>query len=222
MLGVLTAEQLAHAMFPLGATPSKAEVRAEAAARGLAVAHKPDSHDICFIPDGDTRGWLADHVAPEPGEIVDRDGAVVGSHEGAIGFTVGQRRGLALGVPDAGRQDRASCSRCGRAPTRSSSVPGGAGHRRISGERFSWAGLAARRSDDTVPLRRADPRARRSGARCGLRLCGGRASRARRHARMIRSIGVAPGQTAVVYVGTRVLGQCTIDRTVSAVPATVG
>ena len=56
VLGVLTAEQLAHTYFPLGSTPSKALVRAEAAERGLSVAQKPDSHDICFIPDGDTRG----------------------------------------------------------------------------------------------------------------------------------------------------------------------
>ena len=74
VLGVLTAEQLAHAMFPLGSTPSKAEVRAEAAARGLSVAAKPDSHDICFIPDGDTRGWLADRMGAEEGAILDRTG----------------------------------------------------------------------------------------------------------------------------------------------------
>jgi tRNA (5-methylaminomethyl-2-thiouridylate)-methyltransferase len=99
VLGVLTAEQLRHAMFPLGSTPSKAEVRAEAAARGLGVAAKPDSHDICFIPDGDTRGWLAEQVGAEPGSILDRSGAVIGSHEGAHAFTVGQRKGLNIGFP---------------------------------------------------------------------------------------------------------------------------
>ena len=78
MLGVLTAEQLAHTYFPLGETPSKALVRAEAEARGFTVATKPDSYDICFIPDGDTRGWLAEKVGTAPGEIVDRTGAVVG------------------------------------------------------------------------------------------------------------------------------------------------
>src|SRR3954463_11002205 len=62
VLGVLTTEQLAHALFPLGSTPSKAIVRAEAAERGFRVASKPDSHDICFIPDGGTRGWLADRL----------------------------------------------------------------------------------------------------------------------------------------------------------------
>ena len=106
VLGVLTAEQLAHTLFPLGETPSKALVRAEAEARGLTVAHKPDSHDICFIPDGDTRGWLAERVGAERGDILDRSGAVVGSHEGAHAFTVGQRRGLALGVPAADGKPR--------------------------------------------------------------------------------------------------------------------
>ncbi len=113
VLGVLTADQLAHTLFPLGETPSKALVRAEAEARGLTVAHKPDSHDICFIPDGDTRGWLAERVGAERGDIVDRSGAVVGSHEGAHAFTVGQRRGLSLGVPAAGRQ---AAVRAGGAP----------------------------------------------------------------------------------------------------------
>src|SRR6187402_3784513 len=99
VLGVLTSEQLAHAMFPLGATPSKAEVRAEAEARGFALAQKPDSHDICFIPDGDTRGWLDEKLGATEGAIVDRDGAVLGSHPGALAFTVGQRKGLDLRVP---------------------------------------------------------------------------------------------------------------------------
>ena len=61
MLAVLTAEQIGHAMFPLGDTP-KAEVRAEAARRGLAVADKPDSHDVCFVADADTKGFLARHL----------------------------------------------------------------------------------------------------------------------------------------------------------------
>ena len=98
VLAVLTSEQVAHAMFPLGDTP-KAQVRAEAARRGLAVADKPDSHDVCFIADGDTRGFLARQLGPSPGRIVDQAGAVVGEHEGAYSFTVGQRRGLRVGTP---------------------------------------------------------------------------------------------------------------------------
>src|SRR5277367_483685 len=78
VLAVLTREQLERAMFPLGGT-AKADVRAEAAARGLAVADKPDSHDVCFIPDGDTRSFLRGHLGAAPGAIVDADGTVLGS-----------------------------------------------------------------------------------------------------------------------------------------------
>ncbi len=96
VLAVLRADQLAHAIFPLGDS-TKAEVRAEAAERGLAVADKPDSHDICFIADGDTRGFLAGQLGAAPGDIVDAGtGEVVGAHAGAFGFTIGQRRGLGL------------------------------------------------------------------------------------------------------------------------------
>jgi tRNA-specific 2-thiouridylase len=98
VLAVLTGEQLNRAMFPLGDTV-KAEVRAEAARRGLAVAAKPDSHDVCFIADGDTAGFLRSRLGAAPGPIVDHDGQVVGAHDGSYGFTVGQRRGLRLGSP---------------------------------------------------------------------------------------------------------------------------
>ena len=103
VLAVLTPDQLSHALFPLGDTP-KTQVRAEAARRGLAVADKPDSHDVCFIADGDTRAFLARHLGQAPGQIVDTSGAVLGQHDGAYAFTVGQRRGLRVGTPsDDGR-----------------------------------------------------------------------------------------------------------------------
>jgi tRNA-specific 2-thiouridylase len=99
VLAVLTRAQLDRAVFPLGDS-TKAQVRAEAAERGLAVADKPDSHDICFIADGDTRGFLASRLGEAPGDIVDaRSGAVLGQHQGAYGYTVGQRKGLDLRVP---------------------------------------------------------------------------------------------------------------------------
>ena len=99
VLGVLDAGQLAGCMFPLGGS-LKSEVRAEAAALGLAVAAKPDSHDICFIPSGDTSGFLHGRLGSAPGEIVDAvTGEVVGAHDGAYAFTVGQRRGVGLGNP---------------------------------------------------------------------------------------------------------------------------
>jgi tRNA-specific 2-thiouridylase len=99
VLAVLTRAQLDRSVFPLGDS-TKAQVRQEAAERGLAVADKPDSHDICFIADGDTRGFLADRLGSAPGDIVDaRTGAVLGGHDGAYAYTVGQRRGLRLETP---------------------------------------------------------------------------------------------------------------------------
>jgi tRNA-specific 2-thiouridylase len=99
VLAVCTQRQLAHAVFPLGGS-TKVQVRHEAADRGLAVADKPDSHDICFIADGDTRGFLSRKLGTQEGPIVDAmSGAVLGSHAGAFGYTVGQRRGLNLQRP---------------------------------------------------------------------------------------------------------------------------
>lgn len=99
VLASLTPEQLRHAMFPLGDS-RKEQVRAEAERRGLAVAEKPDSHDICFIPDGDTQGFLNDKLGERPGELVDSEtGAVLGHHTGVHEFTVGQRKGLGISEP---------------------------------------------------------------------------------------------------------------------------
>jgi tRNA-specific 2-thiouridylase len=99
VLAVLTAHQLAHAMFPIGDTPKPA-VRAEAAARGLRVADKPDSHDICFIPSGDTRAFLGARLGVRPGAVVDAaTGAELARHDGVHGFTVGQRKGLGIDAP---------------------------------------------------------------------------------------------------------------------------
>jgi tRNA-specific 2-thiouridylase len=99
----LRQDQLAHAWFPLGEL-TKAEVRDLARARGLATAEKPESMEICFVPTGDPRDALRARTdwLPVEGPAIDaRDGRVVGSHAGAAGFTVGQRRGLgiALGEP---------------------------------------------------------------------------------------------------------------------------
>ncbi len=96
VLAVLGVEGLRRSMFPLGDS-TKDEVRAEARERGLLVANKPDSHDICFIPDGDTAGFLRRRLGEQPGPIVDRDsGDVIGEHRGTHGFTVGQRKGLGI------------------------------------------------------------------------------------------------------------------------------
>src|SRR5690606_9882963 len=105
VLAVLTAEQLRRAMFPVGDTP-KPRIRAEAAERGLAVANKPDSHDICFIPSGDTRAFLGAKIGVRPGALVDADGRKLGEHEGVHGFTIGQRKGLGLPGPAADGRPR--------------------------------------------------------------------------------------------------------------------
>jgi tRNA-specific 2-thiouridylase len=205
-------------MFPLGATPSKAEVRAEAAARGLSVANKPDSHDICFIPDGDTRGWLSDRLGTAPGEIVERDGTVVGSHEGSHGYTIGQRRGLAIGRPAADGKPRfvleihPKQNRVVVGPKEALDIA------ELAGSRFSWAGVApdfvAEPFDCEVQIRaHADPVP--ATAVLSESADGEQALVVTPHQPLS---GVATGQTAVVYLGSRVLGQCTIDRTVSAVP----
>ena len=118
------------------------------------VAQKPDSHDICFIPDGDTKGWLAERVGAETGDIVDRTGAVVGSHEGAHAFTVGQRRGLRLGTPAPDGKPRFVLE---VRPKENTVVVGpkeALAIGEIAGSRFTWAG------------RRPPTPRRRSTARC--------------------------------------------------------
>lgn len=97
VLYVATAEQLAHSLFPVGEL-TKDRVREVADEHGLRVASKPDSYDICFVPDGDTAGYLADRLPAAPGPIVDLDGRELGRHDGVWHFTVGQRRGLRLGT----------------------------------------------------------------------------------------------------------------------------
>lgn len=94
-----TQEQLDFLRFPLGGLASKAETRALAAQYGLAVADKPDSQDICFVPNGDYASVIEKlrPGAADPGEIVDLDGNVLGQHRGVIHYTIGQRRGLGIG-----------------------------------------------------------------------------------------------------------------------------
>ncbi|MGZ2257802.1 tRNA 2-thiouridine(34) synthase MnmA [Roseobacter sp. A03A-229] len=94
-----TPEQLDFLRFPLGHLASKAETRALAAKYDLAVADKPDSQDICFVPNGDYASVIRKlrPEAADPGEIVHADGRVLGAHDGVINYTIGQRRGLGIG-----------------------------------------------------------------------------------------------------------------------------
>ena len=94
-----TQEQLDFLRFPLGGLASKAQTRALAAEHGLIVADKPDSQDICFVPEGNYAAVIEKlrPGAAEPGDIVDLDGNVLGRHRGVIHYTIGQRRGLGIG-----------------------------------------------------------------------------------------------------------------------------
>ena len=213
VLGVLTPEQLAAAWFPLG-DMTKDRVREIAAERGFAVATKPDSHDICFIPDGDTRGWLAERVGAETGDILDREGNRLGTHEGAHAFTVGQRKGLNVGIPSPDGRPRFVLE---VRPKDNAVVVGpkeALDIAEIAGSRFTWAG--------SPPVDAETPFACEVQIRAHVDPVPARAQ-VRNGELVIQPDeplnGVAPGQTAVVYVGTRVLGQTTIDRTTSAVPA---
>jgi tRNA-specific 2-thiouridylase len=96
----LTQKQLSHTLMPIGEY-TKEEVRKIAEEAGLLVAHKPDSQDICFVPDGDYAGFLEayapDRIAGE-GNFVDKEGNVLGRHKGIIHYTIGQRKGLGLAM----------------------------------------------------------------------------------------------------------------------------
>jgi len=103
-LWALPADLLGRLRFPLGAL-TKSEVRARARSMGLATADKPESQEICFVPEGRYRDFLGTrllptHAALSPGPLVDPAGAVVGTHDGYAGFTVGQRKGLGGGMPE--------------------------------------------------------------------------------------------------------------------------
>ncbi|MFK5633199.1 MULTISPECIES: tRNA 2-thiouridine(34) synthase MnmA [unclassified Ornithinimicrobium] len=201
VLGVLDADQLERAFFPLGDTV-KTDIRAEAAARGFSVARKPDSHDICFIADGDTRGWLADRLGERPGPVVDTDGTVLGEHGGAHGYTVGQRRGLGLKVPTADGTPRYVLS----TDTATNTVVVGPeellGVDVMTADHVRWCGPAP---DGTV---RVGAQVRAHGAEHPAAAQVDEGVLTVRLEERVR--GVAPGQSVVLYEGTRVVGSGTI------------
>ena len=201
VLGVLTPEQLASTVLPLGAL-TKDDVRAQARARGLGVAEKPDSTDICFIADGDTAGFLRHRLGSQPGPVIDAlTGAVVGSHDGAYAFTVGQRRGLSLSVPAADGRPRYVLAV--EPVTRTVSVgPAEALDvlHLVTGPPV-WSCPRPLPLSCSVQLRAhgAVHRCVVSGDRDGWELVLDTPAR-----------GVAPGQTAVLYDGDLVLGSATL------------
>jgi tRNA-specific 2-thiouridylase len=206
VLGVLTAEQLATAMFPLGPM-TKERVREIAAERGFAVAAKPDSHDICFIPDGDTRGFLSRRLGSRPGPVVDAaTGATVGEHDGAYGFTVGQRRGLGIAVGDQRPRYVLGIEPVSRTVTVGTADLAGVGEVRTG--RPTWTGPVP------VPPFTAQVQLRAHAAPVDCAVDAD-AEGGLRIALAAEQRGVAPGQSAVLYepdpvLGDRVLGQAPV------------
>jgi tRNA-specific 2-thiouridylase len=212
VLGVLTEEQLKHSFFPLGKAANKDDVRKEATERGLSVANKPDSYDICFIPEGDTRDWLSDKIDLTPGAIVDTDGQELAVHDGALGFTVGQRKGLNIGHPAKDGKPRYVLE---IRPKENIVVVGPEQALTISelaGEKYSWCGKAPANASNWFDAE-VQVRAHGESHPCKVNVSEGQMTI--RPNKPIR--GISPGQTAVIYLGSRVLGQTTVDKTVSAV-----
>jgi tRNA-specific 2-thiouridylase len=204
VLGVLTQDQLSRSVFPLGDS-CKEDVRVEAERRGLSVAKKPDSHDICFIADGDNAGWLAEKLGPKPGHVIDESGTVLREHNGAYAFTIGQRRGLRLGVPADDGKPRYVLD----IEPVSGTVTVGPKDRLVVDAldciKPLWAGAVPDGPlDCTVQLRAhgAEHRAVAEvvGDSVQVKL-------------LDPASGIAPGQACVIYDGTRVVGSATIDRT---------
>jgi tRNA-specific 2-thiouridylase len=194
-----TRDQLDFLRFPLGDLP-KSEVRRIAKEEGLIVAAKPDSQDICFVPDGDYAG-LVQKLRPEtiaPGEIADLDGRVLGTHRGVVHFTIGQRRGIEIG----GQAEPLYVVRI--EPEERRLVVGPRSALAVDAMRvdqLSW--IAEDQTDVAVKVRSLAPPVP--------------ATRDGEWVRFERpEFGVAPGQAAVFYDGSRLLGGGWIAETVAA------
>lgn len=205
VLAVMGPDKLAHALFPLGDAPSKDAIRAEAGARGLPVSEKPDSYDICFVADGDTRGFLRRALGERPGKIVDQHGEPVGEHTGAYQFTVGQRRGVGLSRPAADGRPRYVL---GTRPASNEVIVGPAellGVRAITTEAITWYG-GGRRACEAGPV---SVQLRAHGAALPATIEVHDDATITAHLDT-PARGVAGGQSLVIFDGTRVLGEATI------------
>lgn len=211
VLAVLNREQLQGAYFPLGDT-EKVDVREEAKARGLSVAQKPDSHDICFVPSGDNAGWLRDRLGSEVGPIVDGDGGKLGEHRGAYTFTIGQRRGLGLTVPAPSGEPRYVL----RIEPKSNTVVVGEREslavQTIEGERPIWCGPTPITNENSKSRGMVQVRAHGDPHPCSYyRIQGDSEVLVAELDDPI--LGLAAGQAMVIYDGDRVVGSATISKT---------
>ncbi len=194
-----TAEELAFLRFPLGGM-TKEEVRRAAARLALPVAAKPDSRDICFVPDGDYASLVRRlrPAAAAPGDIVDAEGRVLGRHEGVAGYTVGQRRGLRIGGGPAplyvlridGERNRVVVGPRGALAETVVHVAG-----------VNWLG------DGAPPPGGVDLEVKLRSMQAPVAATLRAAGRDRAVLRLAApALGVAPGQACVFYDGERVLG----------------
>lgn len=205
VLAVLNSEQLQGAYFPLGDT-EKVDIRKEAESRGLSVANKPDSHDICFVPSGDNAGWLRERLGSEIGPIVDQDGNVIGEHKGAYTYTIGQRKGLGLTVPAADGNPRFVL----KIEPKSNTVVVGSKDdlavTEIIGEKPIWCGPSP-----TSNWQSGYVQVRAHGAPL---VCKYRQIEGRVEIDLDEPLfGLATGQAAVIYDGDRVVGSATVCET---------
>ncbi|PZU10837.1 tRNA 2-thiouridine(34) synthase MnmA [Sphingomonas sp.] len=197
-----TAAQLDFLRFPLGGL-EKREVRAIAAELGLGVAGKPDSQDICFVPDGDYAGLVA-RLRPEaeaPGDIVDLSGRVIGRHRGITRYTVGQRRGIEIG----GQADPLYVVRI--EPEAKRLVVGPRRALAVASARLSEINWIGGTLDPARPL---TAKVRSLAKPTPARFDGEAVHFS------LPEYGVAPGQAAVLYDGDRVLGGGWIEETIGA------
>ncbi len=210
-----TQDQLDYLRFPLGHM-KKDDVRALAEKYGLSVADKPDSQDICFVPNGDYASIIA-KLRPEahdPGDIVHLDGRVLGQHDGIINFTVGQRRGLgvSVGEPIYVISIDAAAKRVIVGPKEALFT------RELTLRELNWLGGAAAPNEAQPREIHAKVRSTRPAAPAKLAPGG-------EEAKIVLADGdhgVSPGQACVLYdgegPGARVLGGGWIDRTESVLP----
>ena len=212
VLAVLNQEQIRGAFFPLGDTV-KDEVRKEASARGLSVALKPDSHDICFVPSGDNAGWLRERLGSEPGAIVDQSGKQIGEHQGAYTYTIGQRRGLNLTVPTESGEPRYVLR---IEPVTNTVVVGereSLAITRIEGELPVWCGPITEALSDSPARGLVQVRAHGTSYPCSYY----RVQEGDREILVAITdqpiYGLATGQAMVIYDGERVVASATISRT---------
>jgi tRNA-specific 2-thiouridylase len=203
VLSTLGQDELAFSRFPVGGQ-TKAETRAAARSLELRTADKPDSYEICFVPDGDAAGFVERTLggsAPAGGEIVDADGSVIGEHGGVHRYTVGQRRGLGLGLAEKRYVLEVDAPR-NRVVVGPGELLARSG---LEAERFSWI------ADAPLPGTSIAVQIRAHGAPIPARIEAVNGARV-----TVRfdepQRGVAPGQLAAVYAGDQVLGGGTIAR----------